>query len=378
MVRKFLYIVAAIIVIVIAAAFALNLWSEQLTRLVMVPTSEYVEQAPLDDNAYTDPEMWFSRPGIGTDDPARWQPPTRGEGRSMPSPTEQGSKFATFFIHPTSYLDRSNWNAPLDDTESQRVAKIYIRGMASAFNRADEIWAPKYRQATIGAFLAESEDSRKALDAAYADVKQAYSMFLATVDKDTPIVLAGHSQGSLHLLRLLREEIAGSEEASRIAAIYAIGWPISVEHDLPSLGFPACATSNQSGCVMSWSSFAEPASPSMVLNTYSSSIGFDGKVRGTSKILCTNPLTGGAGEEALADRNLGTLVPEDGFVTGEIVLGAVPARCGENGLLLIGDPPEMGQYVLPGNNYHVYDIPLFWKNIQQGVVSRVEAWQAAQ
>ncbi len=39
---------------------------------------------------------------------------------------------------------------------------------------------------------------------------------------------------------------------------------------------------------------------------------------------------------------------------------AVAARCDERGLLLIGDPPELGPYVLPGNNYHVYDIPLFW------------------
>ena len=57
--------------------------------------------------------------------------------------------------------------------------------------------------------------------------------------------------------------------------------------------------------------------------------------------------------------------------------GSVPARCDERGLLLIGDPPEMGSYVLPGNNYHVYDIPLFWANLQADVVSRVEAWTSA-
>ena len=52
----------------------------------------------------------------------------------------------------------------------------------------------------------------------------------------------------------------------------------------------------------------------------------------------------------------------------------------KNGLviqnLLIGEPPEMGPYGLPGNNYHVYDVPLFWANVRQDVQRRVEAWAA--
>ena len=57
--------------------------------------------------------------------------------------------------------------------------------------------------------------------------------------------------------------------------------------------------------------------------------------------------------------------------------GAVSARCDASGLLLIGDPPELGPYVLPGNNYHVYDIPLFWANLRRDFGRRVGAWLAA-
>ena len=60
------------------------------------------------------------------------------------------------------------------------------------------------------------------------------------------------------------------------------------------------------------------------------------------------------------------------------ISGAVPARCDERGLLRIGDPPELGEGVLPGGNYHVYDIPLFWKNLQEDVIARVKAWTNAQ
>ena len=378
MARKFLYIVATIIILVIAGGFALSIWSTELTRFAMVPRGEFVEQQPLDQNAYLDPDMWFSRPGIGTDDPSRWQPATRGIERTEPPVSEADQKYAVFFVHPTSFINRTQWNAPLDDEESQRIARIYLRGMASPFNQASEIWAPKYRQATFGAFLTDSPEAKAALKSAYTDVKQAFAVFRASVGPETPIVLAGHSQGALHLMQLLREEIAGQDIAPRVAAIYAIGWPISVEHDLPALGFPACATADQSGCIMSWSSFAEPADPSLLLESYRTSIGFDGKPRGDSQILCTNPLTGGIGGSAQLAQNFGTLVPNGDMSSGELVPGAVPARCDKSGILLIGNPPQMGSAVLPGNNYHVYDIPLFWENLHQNVAGRVAGWKSSQ
>ena len=378
MAKKFLYFVAVIIVLILVALIALSIWSKELTKLAFVPTGEFVEQSALEENAYQDPALWYSRPGIGTSDPARWQPAMRNEGRSIPAPADQEPPdFAVFFVHPTSFIDRTRWNAPFDDPEAERIARLYIRGMASPFNQAEEIWAPRYRQATMGAFLTNSGEAEKALEAAYDDVLQAFEYFLTSADADSPIVLVGHSQGSLHLLRLLKERVAGSKMSDRVAAVYAVGWPISIEHDLPSLGMPMCATVDQYGCILSWSSFAEPADPSAVMETYSQSVGFDGTLRGNSKIACTNPLTGTLNGAAEATSNRGTLVPDGDLSKGELVQNSVSARCDERGLLLIGDPPEMGSYVLPGNNYHVYDIPLFWQNTQYDVAIRVDAWTRA-
>jgi len=391
MARKFLYFVAIVIVLVFAALIVLRVWSQELTAFVFVPDVEFVEQEPLQDNAYQDPAMWYSRPGIGVNDPARWQPALSeasavedGEVTTTSRPVDPRSEelgvtgevppFAVFFIHPTSYRGTDSWNAAIGDEEAERIARIYIRGMASPFNAAEEIWAPRYRQATLGAFLTTEPEAEMALDAAYADVLEAFRFFLDSVAADTPIVLVGHSQGSLHLMRLLREEVKDSDYASRVVASYAIGWPISVEHDLPALGVPACATASQTGCILSWSSYAEPADPSAVMESYSASTGFDGELRGDSQILCTNPLTGTFGGIEDKDANLGTLVPEDDMSNGVLVPNSVPARCADNGLLMIGDPPEMGSYVLPGNNYHVYDIPLFWANTKADVARRVSAF----
>lgn len=402
MARKFLYIIAGLIVLLLVGAIGLAIWSRQATEIAFIPRGDFVEQPPLAENAYDDPKMWYSRPGIGVSDPARYEPaiaaseadPVGGEVKPagpLPVATSRAGdgatkaetpSFAVFFVHPTSYIplaltEQANWNAAIDDATADSRARIFIKGMASAFNRADEIWAPKYRQAVAGAFLTDKPEATRALDAAYADVREAFRYFMGSVPKGKPIVLAGHSQGSLHLLRLLKEEVAGKPDAARIAAVYAIGWPVSIDHDLPALPLPACATPGQSGCIVAWSSFAEPADPAMLMTRYAATPGLDGQPRGDGAILCVNPLTGTTGGEAPASVNLGTLVPREDFSGGDLVVGAVPAKCDERGLLLIGDPPRMGQGVLPGNNYHVYDIPLFWKNLQADVVARVTAWTKA-
>ncbi|MGY6552614.1 MAG: DUF3089 domain-containing protein [Erythrobacter sp.] len=383
MAKKFLYFIAFCIVLFLVGRVAYEMFQDEFAAIALVPSAEFTPQAPLEINAYQDPALWYSRPGIGVSDPARWQP-AFAEGSEPAEATSETAAdappFAVFFVHPTSLLDRSRWNSSFEDdasSDSERIARTYLRGMASPFNAAAEIWAPRYRQATFGAFLTDAPEARLAIEAAYNDVREAYRFFLDSIGPDTPIVLAGHSQGSLHLIRLLAEEVKGSQAAPRLAAAYIIGWPVSIEHDLPELGFPACATAGQAGCILSWSSFAEPADPSRLFKTYAASAGLDGTPRGDSAMLCTNPLTGMLGGAATEDLNRGTLVPQDSLADGELVAGAVPARCDERGLLLIGSPPKMGSYVLPGNNYHVYDLPLFWANTKADVARRVAAWAKA-
>jgi hypothetical protein len=372
MARKFLYAIAVLLVLLIAGAFALRVWGDDLARAAFVPDAEFSAPSALAESAYRDPSLWLSHPRLTREsDPARWRP----EGAEPATAATPG--FLVFFVHPTSYLERARWNAPLDDAQARTRARTFLRGLASAFGDGSQIWAPAYRQATFGAFLTDRPEAARALDVAYGDVATAFDQFLARTDPELPIVLAGHSQGALHVLRLLNEKIIGTPLQARIAMVYPVGWPISLEHDLPALGLPACTEPAQAGCIAAWSSFAEPADPAQWLEAFRRSPGFDGQPRGGGPILCVNPITGIEGGSAPASANLGTLKPNDDLTSGELVPGAVPARCDERGLLLIGDPPELGPYVLPGNNYHVYDIPLFWRNVQLDVARRVGTWSAA-
>src|SRR3546814_5975874 len=98
-------------------------------------------------------------------------------------------------------------------------------------------------------------------------------------------ILAGHSQGALHLTTLLKNRIAGTPLAKRIVAAYIIGWPVSLETDIAALGLPACQTPEHKGCILGWASFADPADPAMVTNAYDGTIGFDGRPRADTRML---------------------------------------------------------------------------------------------
>ena len=367
MARKFLYVVGVLIVLVLAAAFAYRLFGNELVKMALVPATGFEAQPAPRADAYAKPDMWLARPNK-RNNPAMWLP----DGVARPA---KAGAAAVFFIHPTSYMERSHWNAPLDDAEANTRAGLFLRGQASAFNAVGEIWAPRYRQATFGAFLTSETAASQALDVAYRDLDAAFTEFLQHAGK-RPIILAGHSQGALHLTRLLKDRVAGTPLAKRIVAAYVVGWPISRTADLPALGLPECTKPDQTGCILSWQSFGEPADPSLITDAFDAKPGLTGQPRKNTAMVCTNPLTGAVGGKAPASANLGTLYPSADLSTAALKTGQVGARCFGRGYLSIGDGPDMGKYVLPGNNYHVFDYSLFWGNVRADAARRLAAFSA--
>lgn len=371
--RRFLWIVAGLILLVVAAAFAWRLFGQKILVGAMVPTIGFAQspQSPAPD--YGQAAAWVARPGMAS--PATWAPPAG----LVPAPAVPARRAAVFFVTPTAYLARARWNLDLADANAGAPIPAYLKTQASALAAVADVWAPAYRQAAFGAFLKDSADSRAAIDFAYQDVVRAWDAFLAA-NPEGPIILAGHSQGSLHLVRLLAERIAGRPEAARIAAAYLPGWPISVEADLPAMGLPACASPTQGGCILSWMSFAEPADGAAVRAVFDAQPGFTGAPRAGTAMLCVNPLRGMATEAAaVAAANPGSLAPLGRPDATPLLRPSGPgARCAD-GLLLIGAPPEgFDANIMPGNNFHVYDWHLFWAALRADAARRLAAWEAAQ
>jgi hypothetical protein len=143
------------------------------------------------------------------------------------------------------------------------------------------------------------------------------------------------------------------------------------------MGRMACAKPDETGCVLSWQSFAEPANPALVMDSWVGTKASNGIVRQRADMVCVNPLTGTSGGSAPASANLGTLEPSADYSTATSAVGQVGARC-ENGLLLVnGALPKVGGFVLPGNNYHPFDYALFWGSIRADAARRVAAYKAA-
>jgi len=355
MARKFLYLVAAVIVLVLAGAFAYRLWGDRLMVAAFVPDSQFVAPAPRGPADYACARLWYVRGAAQT--------LTLPDG-AAPSPARPAERqAAVFFIHPTSFIDRSAWNAPDGNAKAEKEARDYIAAEANVFAGLGPLWAPRYRQATFGAFLTDRPEGAKAIDAAYGDVAAAFDAFLRANPKG-PIILAAHSQGARHLMHLLAEKVADKPVAQRIVAAYVVGWPISVTADLPALGLPSCTAPAQVRCVLSWQSFAQPADMGYERRSYDT-MGLVEKPRRGTPMLCVNPLIGAS---------LGIVRRDD--KTGRQVLTrpGVGAKCDRQGLLILDSAPDLGPYVLPGNNYHIYDYALFWANIRADATRRLDAF----
>lgn len=368
--RRFLWIVAILIVIVIAGAFAYRLFAPQLMRIAFVPSVSFAESAQAPAPDYAAKSGWLARPDIAGN-PSYWTPKAYFHA--------DAPAVSVFYVTPTAFLGRDRWNAPFDDQKTNDFLTRFLKGQSTAFTSVGEVWSPKYRQATFGTFMTDKPEAKQALDFAYADVQRAFDAFVQQAPADRPIILAGHSQGSLHLMRLLKERVAGQPIAARIVGAYVVGWPVSVTTDLPAMGLPACKEAIDSGCILSWQSFALPADPKLLAEAYARTPSLTGQPHGNSPMLCVSPLNGRMGGITPKEGNLGALVPSGGDSDPTVEAARIPAKCQPNGLLTIGEPPfGFDQYVLPGNNYHVWDYALFWVNIRVDVERRLKSWQAAQ
>lgn len=361
MARKFLWIVAIIAGLVIAGALIWRIFGTELMETAFVPTVSFEESPLAAPPDYARDSGWVARPGMQPN-PAQWAP----EGH-RPAPRPAAS---AFFVPPTAWLGRSRWNAPLDDPETNDRLELFTRVQASTFNGVADIWVPRYRQATFGSFLVDTPAADQALQLAFSDVRAALDAFLANNPGDGPIILAGHSQGARHILNLLADLPPAVRQ--RVVAVYAVGWPVALPADLARTGgIPACDRAEQSGCILSWQSFAADGDLAEALAGFERVRTLDGNRLGTAPMLCINPLTGSP-EAAGADRNLGTLI------ANALQPRRAGAGCSDRGLLLLDPAPkDIGPYVLPGGNFHAYDYSLFWANVRADVEARLSAFGAA-
>lgn len=335
------------------------------------PAKGFAQVPPPSPPDYRNPDVWAARPG------KRSAASTTPEGLAPIDPV--AAKVDVFFIHPTSYMAGETWNQDLgDDAVNARTDSGSIANQASAFNGCCRIYAPRYRQAVLAAFFTRrKEDAEQALELAYEDVRAAFRTYIAQDNGGRPFIIASHSQGSRHAIRLLKDEIAGTSLAPRLVAAYVVGYafPLDVfERNLKGIG--PCLAPAQTGCVASWSTYGEGAAARWSRDVITQSYEQGDEANRGKPLACTNPLSWRADNVvAPAVLSLGAWSTRGG---GTPRTGVVSARCA--GGVLYADF-DAGLFGGAGerrvDNFHMLDYQLFYLNIRSNAIERSQAYLSA-
>lgn len=270
---------------------------------------------------------------------------------------QDSAKADVFFIHPTTYRDKPmnefSWNADVNnEIENENVEKSPIQYQASIFNGSCKVYAPRYRQAHFYCFKTPFlEDKWKALDYAYQDVRNAFLYYLKHYNHGRPIVIASHSQGTIHAHKILQEFFSDTLK-SKLVVAYIIGMPVPKD-SLPKIDF--CKVPNQTQCWVSWSSYERNFIP----ENYHAAL---------ERAICINPLTWKYDEEyASSELNKGAVL-----VPFQKVLSK---RCDaqvNGGILWVKKPKFRGSFLYNNPNYHIADMNFFYMDIRENVALRIE------
>jgi Protein of unknown function (DUF3089) len=321
---------------------------------------------------YAQPGSWAAWPGqpSGAD-----SLPQGLEDPALPA----SERVDVFFIHPTTDLSFGIGNARYDEAGGTRarLERGVLRYQASVFNGCCRIYAPRYRQASIGTFFKADEPSAQAVFAlAYADVLRAFEYYLAHENHGRPFILASHSQGSLHALRLLQERIVGTPVQQQLVVAYVVGY--YVPEDLAARDLPVCRTARQTGCLADWNTVKQGSEDRERQNR--GLIWRDGRYQHDAgrAPLCVNPLNWEVGASAAATLNRGALpAGSSAGLLPALLPQLTGARCNAGRLevdIPMSQRAHFSDVLSLFGSYHVFDYNLFYANIRLNAKERVLAF----
>ena len=274
-----------------------------------------------------------------------------------------------FLVCPTVDMkDEFNMSMTDEATKANFLGALNMeRGI---YEDSARLFAPYYRQAAMKVYSLTQQEREPYMALAYRDVSDAFSYYLENLNQGRPIILAGFSQGADMCYRLMEEYFGEEALADRLVAVYAIGWPLTQEMTEKYPQLKPAQSADDLGTVISFECEAEEVTDSFIIPQ-------------DMKALSINPLNWKTdGTPASREENLGACFTD---YSGSIVMDA-GALCGgyldeARGVLKVTDvsPSDYPAIVpgLPEGAYHIYDYQFFFRNLQDNVALRVDAYQAS-
>ena len=289
------------------------------------------------------------------------------------------SEVDVFFVHPTGFLKGSHWTDPLKkESATKENTQWMMANQASVFNGCCSIYAPHYRQASIHSYFG-SDKLREEIHAfVYQDVKKAFEYFIKNYRNGRPFILASHSQGTGHSIRLLAEVIDGTDLYSRMVGAYIIGGEVSKSWINKMNDISICDSPTELGCLVHWDTI-NVKNINMNMRRYKNNI-------------CVNPITWiNEGPLSKVSDSKGAVYVSGNFALdligkddpkGEIfgpleapIKQYVQAQC-KDGILFASDQTGTRFQGFGGSNgnYHGLDFALFYMDIRENAILKVETY----
>ncbi|MBV8462534.1 MAG: DUF3089 domain-containing protein [Acidimicrobiales bacterium] len=243
--------------------------------------------------------VWLCRPGQLLD-PCAYSPDATSvapDGETSPPPAlsdPRAHAFDCFYVYPTS----SNEPGDNADLRIQPVEREVAAVQASRFSQVCNVWAPMYRQATLGALNRGAAVDPAVVATAYDSLLAAWKDYLAHDNHGRPVVFIGHSQGAAMLIKLLQAQVDPSASLRRrMVSAIVLGGNVQVPVGRDAGGsfrsIPTCGSSSQTGCVIAYSTFGSPppaaaffARPGQGVSLQSGQTAKVGQ-----EVACVNPVT---------------------------------------------------------------------------------------
>lgn len=280
-----------------------------------------------------------------------------------------------FFVCPSVYAgeDDAN-NMPLDDEETKEgfvgainmEKGIYDQDGTEEDNR---FFAPYYQQIGLNVYELPADQREPYLEIAYRDVEAAFEYYLEHYNDGRPIILAGFSQGADLCIRLMKDRFDDERLQDQLVACYAIGWSVTQDEVEKFPQLEMAEGEADTGVIVSFNSESPATDDSLMIP------------EGT-KTLAINPLNWKT-DSTPADKSQnegacftdysGAIVTEVDELTGAYLDEA-------RGSLKVPDvtPKEYpaGLSIFEDGIYHLYDYQFFYRNLQENVGVRLDAYLA--
>ena len=273
-----------------------------------------------------------------------------------------------FFLCPTVYGGAEGaYNLSLDDRETKENFVGAINMEKGIYTDGCRLFAPYYRQVGLNVYTLPQEEQEPYLSLAYQDVKEAFLYYLDHYNHGQPIVLAGFSQGADMCIRLMKDCFDDEALMDQLVACYAIGWSVTEDEvsEFPQLKM--AQGEDDTGVIVSFNSESEDITDSLMIPE-------------GAKTFAINPLNWKT-DSTPADKSLNKGACFTSY-SGEIK-SEIPELTGAyidetRGSLKVTNvtPQEYpaGLSIFTDGIYHLYDYQFFYRNLQENVQTRIDAY----